>query len=225
MHDDRMITRRTYTKPEVNGWGFVSLCCSFLCSVFVNCVCRCLFSFILRAFSVSTDLQRLSVSWYLLPLQCSKNTSIIEGPGGSMSQVVELPNIHTSLPPIQRGFAPGFVNYKKCALDSQPQVIKFTSCLPKVGGSLRVLRLLPPIIRSKQTFSLQTSACIRGAYTTDNILFRCSLIHQIIIIQCALRVSRIICARYAHRQKIKKQNYSKVFWGKQRNNLKQVSQN
>jgi hypothetical protein len=29
-----------------------------------------------------------------------------------------------------------FVNYKKGALDSQPQVIKFTSCLPVVGCSL-----------------------------------------------------------------------------------------
>ena len=28
---------------------------------------------------------------------------------------------------------------KKCAVDSQPQVIKFTSCLPVVGGSLRHL--------------------------------------------------------------------------------------
>jgi hypothetical protein len=27
---------------------------------------------------------------------------------------------------------------KKGALDSQPQVIKFTSCLPMVGGSLRL---------------------------------------------------------------------------------------
>ena len=33
----------------------------------------------------------------------------------------------------------------KGALDSQPQVIKFTSCLPMVGCSLRVLRLLPPL--------------------------------------------------------------------------------
>jgi hypothetical protein len=33
----------------------------------------------------------------------------------------------------------------KDALDSQPQVIKFTSCLPMVGGSLQVLRLLPPL--------------------------------------------------------------------------------
>ena len=52
---------------------------------------------------------------------------------------------HTSLSPIRRGFAPSFVNYKKGALDSQPQVIKFISCLPMVGGSLRVLRLLPPL--------------------------------------------------------------------------------
>jgi hypothetical protein len=29
----------------------------------------------------------------------------------------------------------------KGALDAQPQVIKFTNCLPMVGGSLRVLRL------------------------------------------------------------------------------------
>jgi hypothetical protein len=41
---------------------------------------------------------------------------------------------HTSLSPIQRGFAPGFVNYKKGAFDSQPQVIKFTSCMSMVGG-------------------------------------------------------------------------------------------
>ena len=31
---------------------------------------------------------------------------------------------HTSLSPIRRGFAPSFVNYKKGALDSQPQGIK-----------------------------------------------------------------------------------------------------
>ena len=34
---------------------------------------------------------------------------------------------------------------KKGAIDSQPQVIKFTSCLPMVGGSLRVLWLPPPL--------------------------------------------------------------------------------
>jgi len=31
---------------------------------------------------------------------------------------------------------------QKGALDSQPQVIKFTSCSPMVGGSLRMLLLL-----------------------------------------------------------------------------------
>ena len=33
----------------------------------------------------------------------------------------------------------------QCALDLRPQVIKFTSCWPTVGGSLRVLWLLPPL--------------------------------------------------------------------------------
>ena len=33
---------------------------------------------------------------------------------------------------------------KKDTLDSQPEVIQFTSCFPMIG-SLRVLRLLPPI--------------------------------------------------------------------------------
>jgi hypothetical protein len=37
------------------------------------------------------------------------------------------------------------VSYKKGAFDSQPQVIKFSSCLPMIGGSLRVLQLLPPL--------------------------------------------------------------------------------
>ena len=44
-----------------------------------------------------------------------------------------------ALSPIRRGFAPGFVNYKRGVLDPHPQVIKFTSCLPMVGVSLRVL--------------------------------------------------------------------------------------
>jgi len=59
--------------------------------------------------------------------------------GARMAQWVRSLDLtaHTSLSPIRRGFAPSFVNYKKGALDSQPQVIKFTSCLPRVGGSLR----------------------------------------------------------------------------------------
>jgi hypothetical protein len=43
---------------------------------------------------------------------------------------------HTSLSPLRPGFAPGFVNNKKGALDSQPHAIKFTSCLPMVGAWL-----------------------------------------------------------------------------------------
>ena len=34
---------------------------------------------------------------------------------------------------------------KNILIDSQPQVIKYTSCLPMVGGSLQVLRLLLPL--------------------------------------------------------------------------------
>jgi hypothetical protein len=50
-----------------------------------------------------------------------------------MSLVVGLSN--NSYKPITntRGFAPGFVNYKKGALDSQP--IKFTSCFPGTPAS------------------------------------------------------------------------------------------
>jgi mRNA-degrading endonuclease toxin of MazEF toxin-antitoxin module len=34
------------------------------------------------------------------------------------------------------------------ALDSQSHVIKFTSCLPMIGGSLRILRILPPVTKT-----------------------------------------------------------------------------
>jgi hypothetical protein len=40
------------------------------------------------------------------------------------------------------GSRPVFVNYKKAALDSQPQMLKLTNFLPMVGGSLKVLQLL-----------------------------------------------------------------------------------
>jgi hypothetical protein len=43
------------------------------------------------------------------------------------------------------GLRPALHITKNGALDSQLQVIKFTSCLPMVGGSLRVLRLHPPL--------------------------------------------------------------------------------
>ena len=35
---------------------------------------------------------------------------------------------------------PAFENYKKGALNSQPQVIKFTSCFPMIGESFRVIQ-------------------------------------------------------------------------------------
>ena len=46
------------------------------------------------------------------------------------TQVAQLDYLttHKSLSPIRRGFAPGFVNYKKGALDSQPQVILQVAC-------------------------------------------------------------------------------------------------
>ena len=54
------------------------------------------------------------------------------GPGVSMSSVVGLPN--NSYKPITNSawVRARFVNYKKGALDLQPHVIKFTSCLPMV---------------------------------------------------------------------------------------------
>ena len=63
-----------------------------------------------------------------------------------------------------RGFARGFVNYKKGALDSQLQVIKFTSCLPMVGGSLRVL----PASSTTKT----------GRHDIAEILLKVALKHQ-----------------------------------------------
>ena len=62
-----------------------------------------------------------------------------------MSWVVGLPN--NSYKPITNT---EWVRARLCKLqkgcnDSQPQVLKFTSCLPMVGSSLRVLRLLPPL--------------------------------------------------------------------------------
>ena len=55
---------------------------------------------------------------------------------------------HTSLSPIRRWFATGLEITRKGALNSQPQVIKFTSCLPMVGGSiLRRLCLIGSTIK------------------------------------------------------------------------------
>jgi len=64
---------------------------------------------------------------------------------------------HTSLSPIRRGFAPVFVNYKKgCTRLAAASDKVYTSCLPMVGGSLRVFRLLPPL---KLVSTIQLKYC------------------------------------------------------------------
>jgi hypothetical protein len=74
--------------------------------------------------------------------------TLSKDPGGSM--------IHTSLSPIQLELAPALLITKKGALDSQPQVIKLTSCLTMVDDSLRVLRLLPLL----KLIAMISSSCI-----------------------------------------------------------------
>jgi hypothetical protein len=62
-----------------------------------------------------------------------------------MSYVVGLPN--NSYKPITNTawVSARLCKLQKGALGSQPQVIKIANCLPMVGGSLRVLRLLPAL--------------------------------------------------------------------------------
>jgi hypothetical protein len=52
-------------------------------------------------------------------------------------------NTRTNLSPIRRGFAPGFVNHNKGCIRLAAASDKAYQLLPMVGGSLRVLRLLP----------------------------------------------------------------------------------
>ena len=67
-------------------------------------------------------------------------------PGGSVSYVIgSNTSSHTSLSPIRCGFAPSFVNYKKGCTRRAAASDKAYSCLPRVGGSLRVLQLPPPL--------------------------------------------------------------------------------
>jgi len=83
--------------------------------------------------------------FYIVIIPHSKSLyNLILGPGW-LNELVSYLTTHTSLSQIRRGFAPSFVNYKTDALNSQPQVMKLTSCLPMVGGSLQVLQLLPPL--------------------------------------------------------------------------------
>ena len=76
---------------------------------------------------------------------CVVCSSIYGGPGGSMRQVA---GSNSSYKPITNTawVRARLCKLKKGALDQQPQVIKFTSCLPMVGGSLQVLRP-PPLLK------------------------------------------------------------------------------
>ena len=84
--------------------------------------------------------------WWYIPLSCSTLLSylLLRARVAQWGRSLDL-TAHTSVSAIRRGFAPSFVNCKKGPLDSQPHVKKFTSCLPRVGGSLQVLRLPPPL--------------------------------------------------------------------------------
>jgi hypothetical protein len=63
-----------------------------------------------------------------------RQKAVVGLPNNSHKPITKTAWVHPRLYKLQKG-----------ALDSQPQVITFTSCLPMVGGSLRVLRLLPPL--------------------------------------------------------------------------------
>ena len=66
---------------------------------------------------------------------------------------------HASLLPMRRGLAPSFVNYKKGALDSQSQMIKFTSCVKCLSNGRK-----NPITLKDQTKKMYQSSreiCLR----------------------------------------------------------------
>jgi hypothetical protein len=68
--------------------------------------------------------------------------------------------------------------YSGSLVVSQPQVIKFTSCLPMVGGSLRVLRLLSPLKpisspRSRNLKVIKKCVHLNDVWTTDFDMMLC----------------------------------------------------
>jgi hypothetical protein len=78
------------------------------------------------------------------PIAVFRNLKLNKGPGwlnelGRWIQLIQAYHQYDG------GSRPALQITKKGVLDPQPQVIKFTSCLPMVGGSLRVPRLLPPL--------------------------------------------------------------------------------
>ena len=111
---------------------FLDRCLSF-CTFFFWPLC-CLFFFDMVSSNSSIGALKVSVIYKLIIKLRRFDWSeynIIKGHMKAKQHIVRC------------GFTPSFVDYKKGALDSQPQVINFSSCLLMVGGSLRVLRLLP----------------------------------------------------------------------------------
>ena len=134
---DRILLKQQ-NEAGCSCWGVVQQTSSCQCGTPVVCIRSLLFFVFINALQVAVSSQAC-----LFADDC-----ILYRPRARVAQcVTQLDYLatRTSLSPIRRGLASGFVNYKKGALVSQPQVIKLTSCLPMVGGSLRVLRLLPPL--------------------------------------------------------------------------------
>ena len=84
---------------------------------------------------------------YIYYLSMLHNQILQRGPPGWLNELglYELLGNPTTYHQYSVGSRPALLITKKGALDSQPQVIKFTSCLSRVGGSLRVLRLPPTL--------------------------------------------------------------------------------
>jgi len=106
----------------------------------------------------STDLVRLSVPCpeldvpitipltMVLELNAERLLSEIERVLQSYEQfVLDETQLIQAYHQIRRGFAPGFVNYKKECTRLAAASDKVYQLLAMVGGSLRVLRLLPPL--------------------------------------------------------------------------------
>jgi hypothetical protein len=66
------------------------------------------------------------------------------------------------------GFAPGVVNYKKGAFDSQSHVIKFTSCLPMVGGFSPAVRWF--LEDFPLSFIFNTAGFVHSACTSASVV-------------------------------------------------------
>ena len=70
----------------------------------------------------------------------------------------------------------GFYKLQKGALDSQPQVIKFNSCLSTVGGSLRVAMVGYKIHMAMQSVDITTNVASSNPDHEPDTLKACFLI-------------------------------------------------